>query len=223
MEVILIICLLLLLVGILFLVIRFSKWILRSKMRLGVFLILLGVGIVGQGIHHLFFKNMQFIQSEVYPDLYLIKYPEKDQKVLHQAIRENVIKHLNSGVLRGKKLAYIKGNSIFFYKYYKALPFSIFQDAGTAYFLENEEDLGGFVTEELGMYSKYKLAEFYYAPCTTDGALYCGEIRYSNEGDFVKSESLFNLAIASKTAKDVNAHVINPAFDDPTGSDMSTD
>lgn len=223
MEIILIISLLLVLTGILFFLIRLSKWVLRNKMRSRACLALLVVVLVGLSVHHLFFKNMQFIQSEVYPDLYLIKYPEKDQKVLHQAIRENVIKHLNSGVLRGKKRAYIKENSIFFYKYYKALPFSIFQDAGTAYFLENEEDLGGFVTEELGMYSKYKLAEFYYAPCKPDGTLYCGEIRYSNEGDFVKSESLFNLAIASKTAKDVNAHVINPAFDDPTGSDMSTD
>lgn len=219
MEIILIISLLLVLVGILYFLIRLSKWILRNKMRSRAFLALLVVALVGLSVQHLFFKNMQFIQSEVYPDLYLIKYPEKDQKVLHQAIREKVIKHLNSGFLRGKKLAYIKENSIFFYKYYKASPFSFFEYAGTEYFLENEEDLGGLVTEELGMYSKYKLAEFYYAPCTTGGALYCGEIRYFNEGDFVKSESLFNLVTASKTAKDVNAHVINPAFDDSTDSD----
>jgi len=221
MEVILIICLLLLLVGILFLVIRFSKWILRSKMRLGVFLILLGVGIVGQGIHHLFFKNMQFIQSEVYPDLYLIKYPDKDQKVVHQAIREKVIKHLANGFLQGKKLAYQREDSIFFYTYYKTFPLSIFQDAGTEYFLENEEDLGGLVTEELGMYRQYKLAEFYYAPCKADETLYCGEISYFNKGNFVKSENLFNLVTSSNVAKEVNAKVVNPALDDATRRDVS--
>ncbi len=44
--------------------------------------------------------------------------------------------------------------------------------------IDHEEDLGGFVTEELGMYQKYRLAEFYYDPCPNNSTLYCGEINY---------------------------------------------
>jgi hypothetical protein len=51
-------------------------------------LVALAVGISGLGIHHLFFKNMHFIQSDVYPDLYLVKYPVQDQAILHQVICE---------------------------------------------------------------------------------------------------------------------------------------
>ncbi|GLQ07013.1 hypothetical protein GCM10007924_22340 [Sneathiella chinensis] len=158
-----------------------------------MFCALLAMGFIGQGLHHFFYKNMLFIQSEVYPDLYLVKYPEEEQALLHQAILRKVKQHPNIGLSVGKKLAYERENSIFFYKYYKAFLFSVFQDEGTAYFLKNEEDLGGLVTEELGMYKKYKLAEFQYAPCKDDVTLYCGELKYFNENGFIKSDTLLNL------------------------------
>ncbi len=151
------------------------------------------IGLTVQIINHFFFKNMMFIQSEVYPNLYLVKYPEKDQSILHQVIREKVIEHLKKGFSTGKKLAYQKEDSILFYKYSKAFPFSVFQDEGTAYFLENEEDLGGLVTEELGMYSKYKLAEFDYSNCKVNVTLECGKFSFFNEGNLInKPNRKFN-------------------------------
>ncbi len=200
MEVLIIIFLILVLIGFLLLAFRLLKWILRDKMRLQVFCALLAIGFIGVGGHHFFFKNMAFIQSEVYPDLYLVKYPEKDQSVLHQAIQDSVKHHFSHGISTGKKLAYQNENSIFYYEYYKAFPLSVFQDEGTAYFLDNEEDLGGLVTEEIGMYSKYKLAEFSYAPCKDEEALYCGELRFFNENGVFESVSISNITTLTEAA-----------------------
>jgi len=212
MEMILIIFLLLLLTGILFLAIRLIKWILRNKMRSRAFLALLVIGIIGEGINHLFFKNMLLIQSEVYPNLYLAKYYENDANQLHSLIREKIKNHLSHQVPDGKKLNYQKENVIFFYAYYKAFPISVFQDEGTAYFLENEEDLGGLVTEELGMYFRYKLAEFYYAPCESEPRLYCGEISYFNDGNLVDSERLTNLKVYQSVEKPTDIELFIDQF-----------
>ncbi|WP_319381729.1 hypothetical protein [Thiomicrorhabdus sp.] len=195
MEIILILVLLVFLSGILLLAVKLFKWILGNKIRswggLGV-LIFFSIGF---GIEHFFFRHMLLMQSEVYPNLYLAKYYENDENQLHSLIREKIKNHLSNKVPVGKKLNYQKENVIFFYAYYKVFPLSVFQDAGTAYFIENEEDLGGFVTEELGMYSRYKLAEFYYAPCESKPTLYCGKISYFKNGNFLKSEHLTNLVV----------------------------
>ncbi|WP_169546104.1 hypothetical protein [Sneathiella aquimaris] len=193
MEVLIVIFLIFLLISVLLLALRLLKWILRDKMRSQLFCVLLVIGFVGVGGHHFFLKNMLFIQSEVYPDLYLIKYPENDQSVLHQAIQDTVKHHFSKRGAAGKKLAYENENAIFFYEYYKAFPLSVFQDEGTAYFLDNEEDLGGLVTEEIGMYTQYKLAEFAYVRCKDEVTLYCGELRFFNENGVVKSVGISNI------------------------------
>lgn len=151
-----------------------------------------GLGVI---INTVFFKRMEFIQSNVYPNLYLVKYAVKNQNIRNQAIREKIIEHLENGYPEGKKLAYRKGKYIYFYEYNKQFPFGLFQDAGTYYFIDNEEDLGGFVSEELGMYTQYLLAEFYLDNCKNDSTTYCGELSYFNEGDFVKADSLKNIPV----------------------------
>lgn len=200
MEIFLILLLLILLIGILFLAYKLIKWILGSKFKSRVFGSLLVIALISAGINHLFCKNMQFVQSEVYPNLYLVKYPEADEQHLHQAIRETVENHLSLGKPVNSQLAYQKDNAIFFYVYTKVFPLSVFQDAGTAYFLENEEDLGGFVTEELGMYGNFKLAEFNYAPCKTSSPLSCGELQFFHDAEVVKTESLNNVKPLSSAA-----------------------
>ncbi|WP_341708778.1 hypothetical protein [Halopseudomonas sp.] len=193
MEVILILCLTLLLGSALFFSLRLIKWILRSKRRTQLVSGFLAVCVLAIVIDHTLFRHMQLIQSAVYPNLYLVKYPEDNQEALKQAIRNAVTAHLRVDWPNGKKLAYQKENAIFFYAYYKALPFSIFQDEGTAYFLDSEEDLGGLITEELGMYERYKLADFHYAPCASNTALRCGELRFFNAQGLVDSERRGNL------------------------------
>lgn len=212
MELVLIVFVLLMLSGILFLGVRLILWILNNKTRARVLYATLILGLIGLGIHHAFYKNMRFIQSEVYPNLYLVKYPDEDMGVLYQAIRQQLATHLKSEFPASKTLAYEKQSTIFFYQYYKAFPISVFQDEGTAYFIDNEEDLGGMVTEELGMYRQYKLAEFNYTPCQAEAPLHCGELRYFDEHGVVKSDSLSNLVAPAKTTKDASDSVASPEF-----------
>lgn len=199
MEVILILGLILLVGTALFFALRLIKWVLRSKRRTQLFGVVLAASVLAIAIDHTLFRHMQLIQSAVYPNLYLVKYPQDNQEALKQAIRSAVTAHLRVDWPNGKKLAYQKENAIFFYAYYKAFPFSVFQDEGTAYFLDNEEDLGGLVTEELGMYERYKLADFHYAPCASNTARRCGELRFFNAQGLMDSENLGNLQAPKNT------------------------
>ena len=169
--------------------IKALKWILKRNIRIVYTLIGIGFLLLLGVVNHLFFKNMQFIQSEVYPNLYIVKYPDNDQKVLQQAIKNQVLNHFKTTVRKGKPLSYSNKNDIHFYKY-SGTTFGFLGEAGTGYFIDHEEDLGGFVTEELVMYSNYKLAQFYFNPCSQDSTLICGEIKYFKEGEIFKSEIL---------------------------------
>ena len=193
MQLIFILLLVIILGYLLYFVFKIMQWSFQKTSRiLGLLaaLFMLALGVI---IHTLFFQKMEFIQSEVYNNLYLIKYPVKDQNLIQQQVQQKIKEHLNTKHFVGKKLAYTHDNGIFFYKYSSALPWNIFQDAGTVYFIENEEDLGGFVSEELGMYTEYRIAEFYYNPCENDISKYCGVIDYFNEGAFLKTVHLEHL------------------------------
>lgn len=171
---------------------RLFKWTLKGKRRIQVALVVLVFGATGLVIHHFFFKNIRFIQSEIYPNLYLVKYPDKDYFKVQKAIQEKIKEHLKTEHETGKPLAYTNENGIYFYEY-GGMTFGFLGDAGTGYFIDHEEDLGGFVTEELGMYPDYRLAEFYYDSCEKDSNLICGEINYFNKGEFMKVDSLKNM------------------------------
>ena len=168
-------------------------WILKKKQRKNVTLTILSILVISFIINHLFFKKMHFIQSKVYDNLYLVRYPEKNQELLHKAIKEKIKEHIKTDHQTGKSLVYTGSHGIYFYEYYKHIPFALFQDAGTYYFIENEEDLGGFVSEELGMYTQYRLAECYLEPCNIDATQYCCEINYFHEGEYIKVDTLKNL------------------------------
>ncbi|MFY0714948.1 hypothetical protein J1D01_14835 [Seonamhaeicola sp. NFXS20] len=171
---------------------RFFKWTLKSKRRVQAALVVLVFGATGLVIHHFFFKDMRFIQSNVYPNLYLVKYPDKDYSVVQKTIQEKIKAHLKTEHKTGKPLSYTGENGIYFYEY-GGMTFGFIGEAGTGYFIDHEEDFGGFVSEELGMYRDYRLAEFYYDPCLNDSTLYCGEINYFKEGEFFKADSLKNI------------------------------
>ncbi|MBN3581922.1 SH3 domain-containing protein [Algoriphagus aestuarii] len=197
-----IIILVILLILLLFLGIKVFKWTLKSKWRIQVFLILLAAGVIGIGIQYFFFRNMQFIQSEVYPNLYLVNYPDKDYSVVEEAIKEKIKEHLMSEFKTGKPLSYTGEKAIYFYEL-GGMTFGFIGEAGTGYFIDHEEDLGGFVSEELGMYQDYRLAEFYYEPCPRDNLLVCGEINFFREGEYVKLETLKNLSSVHLETQDL--------------------
>ncbi|WP_186754064.1 hypothetical protein [Echinicola salinicaeni] len=140
---------------------------------------------------------MRFIQSEVYSNLYLVKYPDKDFSIVEEAIKEKIREHLKTAHKTGKPLSYSGESAIYFYEL-GGMSIGFLGDAGTGYFIDHEEDLGGFVSEELGMYINYRLAEFYYEPCPPDTSLYCGEINFFREGEHFKVEGLTNLVSLDK-------------------------
>lgn len=179
---------------------RLCKWILKSKRRVQVFLAVLVVGGAGMGIHHFFFKKMQFIRSNVYSNLYLVEYPNKEYSIVENAIKEKIKEHLKTEQKTGKPLSYSGENAIYFYEL-GGRTFGFIGEAGTGYFIDHEEDLGGFVSEELGMYTNYRLAEFYYDPCPEDSTVYCGEINHFREGEFFKVDNLKKLLSVSVPSK----------------------
>jgi hypothetical protein len=182
------------LLGVLFYgLIKIAKWTLIEKVRIKWATSILVVLLLSFVINKMFFTNMEFIQSKVYYNLYIVKNPVKDNEIIKKAIVEKIKSHLKTEHKIGQKLEYTKGNDFIYFYEYVGASFSFLSEAGTEYFIDHEEDLGGFVSEELGMYQEYRMAEFYYKPCTKDTTLICGELDLFHEGEFVKTDTLINL------------------------------
>ncbi|WP_298545023.1 hypothetical protein [uncultured Aquimarina sp.] len=201
MEIILIIFLLLLVIIVLFFLFTIFKWIFRKKVRIiGVLILLMTIG-TGITINKLFFIKMEFIQSKVYPDLYIIKNPSEDENVLQKAIKTIVsekTKHqIDSNFLKNSKKNSIHSIGdvayhINFYEYTKGSFFMPFNDAGTYYFIEHEEDPGGFSVEVLDMYSNYHIAEFNLKFCENDTLNYYGTINFYKNREITKTDTILN-------------------------------
>lgn len=184
---ILILILLLIIAGIiLYQLYRLVRWILAKKTRIVRSVWMLSITIVGIVIYQLFFVKMEFIQSKVYPDLYLVKNPVEDRNEIDTAIKDFIIQNL----AEAKEID--STYTLRFYEYTKNRnPLAIFGDAGTAHFIENEEDPGGFTTEELSMYTKYKLATVEILNSTQNSPPDIGVIKYFKGWDVVKTDSIF--------------------------------
>lgn len=194
---ILLLLFLLLFLGILiFTIFRLRKWTLKEKNRIKWAISILIILVVTFTIKKLFFTQMEFIQSNVYTNLYIVKNPLKNNEERNKAIINKIKEHLQTKHKQTKELSYSETKSIYFYEYI-GISFGFISKAGTEYFIDHEEDLGGFVSEELGMYRDYRMAEFYYASCTKDSTKTCGELDYYHEGEFVKTDSICNLIINS--------------------------
>ncbi|KAB7531170.1 hypothetical protein F8C76_06655 [Flagellimonas olearia] len=193
MEILITIMLVLLLVALVFLGYKLLRFMFKSKGHAMVSLSLCGIVLLIMGVNNVFFKKMHFIPSKVYPDLYLVKYPIKDKKELNAAIKEYVIEQVNKSNESVSTLKAASNYSLRFYQYSKSWGINLFADAGTAYFLENEEDPSGFVVEELSMYSNYRLAEFHWNPCENGSGQYCGELIYFDKGEVSKTEILWEM------------------------------
>lgn len=189
MLILILLFLLVLLLALLFAIYMLVKWTLKDKIRIKWTISFLLVLVFGMGIKKVFFTKMEFIQSNVYSNLYIVKNPLKDIEERNKAIINEIKVHLKNKHKQTKELSYSDTKSIYFYEYVGA-SFSFLSEAGTEYFIDHEEDLGGFVSEELGMYQEYRIAEFYYTPCNNDSSKTCGEIGFYHEGELVKADSL---------------------------------
>lgn len=197
MEIFIIFLLLILLLFSLFLFYKIVRWLIRKKIRIYWAVSLIGVFLLTKTIHHFFFTKMEFIQSNVYPNLYLVKNQIEDRDSLNIIIKNRVIEMINKKSTISKKV-YPKNSHISpyatyaFYTYTKNSRLSIFQDYGTAYFIDNEEDLGGISVEDLLMYRSYLLVTYNIRSFKKDSTQRYGILEYYKDRYVVKTDTLFN-------------------------------
>jgi hypothetical protein len=195
MLILLLLFLLLFLGLVIYAIFKFVKWtsqdIIRIKWAISILLIL----IFGFTIKKLFFTKMEFIQSNVYSNLYIIENPEKDSLQVKKAILNKIKEHLKAKHKQEKKLSYSNETECVYFYEDAGMAFGFIGEAGTSYFIDHEEDLGGFVTEELGMYQNFRMAEFYYNLPKNEANEICGELNFFYEGDFIKADTICNLKI----------------------------
>ncbi|GAA6765178.1 hypothetical protein AAFH68_11120 [Flavobacterium sp. CGRL1] len=103
-------------------------------------------------------RKTEFIQSKVYSNLFLIKNPPKEDSLLKKEITFFLIKNPPK---IGKRFTHLD-----FYKY----------SWNTKYFLDNEEDSGGFSSEELSYYPEDNLGTFIITKCKNDTTKLVGEL-----------------------------------------------
>lgn len=103
-------------------------------------------------------KKIEFIQSSVYSNLFLIKNPPKGDSLL----KKEIILFLIKNPVKDKA----KLPEIDFYRY----------SSNTKYFLDHEEDPGGFSSEELKNYPEDNLASFIISKCASDTTKIVGEL-----------------------------------------------
>lgn len=186
-------------VAFLYLLFRLLKWIFTNKKRTILTLSLVGFYLILILINNLFFKKMEFIQSKVYTDLYIVKNPIRDKDSLKEIIKDMVIQKMNAEFIGNEgKYKYrfdIKEQTIVeldynikFFEYYKGGLLT----EGTAWFINHKEDPGGFSSEYLSDYDDYVIANFAVDYCENDTINYKGILHYANKLE-IRSDTLINL------------------------------
>jgi hypothetical protein len=182
-------------------------WIFKNPKRRKVSLMIGGTIAVLLLTYNLFLvdHDMKFIQSKVYPNLYLIKNEITERDSLHQLIKKLVVKRMNSDFI-GKEDQYKSKNndspesssstdssySLDFYTYFKAWGTNPLGEAGTAHFIENKEDPGGFSSEELDHYEEYKIADFHIHFCEEDTVKTIGILHFYENNEITKRDTIIN-------------------------------
>ena len=171
----------------LWLLTKILKWIFIKKERVISMLLLLASIVVSLTIHQLFFVKMEFIQSKVYADLYLIKHPVKNKDSLYKAIKEKVVQLTNNQFKENEISKEIQLYTLRFYEYSKG----DWGENGTVYFLDHKEKPDGMLPELLEYYPEYLLAEFSTQPCINNNANYFGMLAYYHKNKQIKTDTLF--------------------------------
>lgn len=168
------------------------KWILKKKTRTKWAISLLAFMVLLFVMNKVFFTKMEFIQSKIYPNLYLIKNPISDKDSIQKVIQKIVIEKINHHKKYIKDSIISSQYTINFYKYNTGWDAESFGASGTAHFLEQEEDAGGFSSEVLNNYQIFRIAQFNVKYCTLDTINYYGTIDFYEEYDKIKTDTLFN-------------------------------
>lgn len=181
---IVIIILLVIVLGLgLVLLFKIFKWVFHKKGRVVWMFTLLAGMVVGISINNLFFVKMEFIRSQVYPNLFLIKNPVDDTAILHQSIKKKVLQYTAAEGVTPKEW-----DTLRFYEYSKG----DWGESGTAYFIKNKERRDGMTAELLGYYKRLLIAEYHQQACDIKGSGHLGKLKYYNDYEQIKTDTLLN-------------------------------
>lgn len=182
---ILIAILLIIIIGVcLWLVLKISNWVIKKRQRIVIISIASICIILGTLLYQQYFVKMEFIQSEVNPNLYIVKNPSEDMNTVNKAIREKVIQLIKNQTSKGKQ----SYSTLSFYTYSKG----DWGENGTAYFIKHEERRDGMTAELLEYYPECLLAEFTVQPCEKNNAYFYGKLEYYHEDKRIKTDTLLN-------------------------------
>jgi|GEM_PF-4757159 len=168
---------------------KMGVWTFQKKNRTFTVLLMIGVLIpvfiyVQRGNPH-----MHFIQSNVYPQLYLVKNRVVDNKLTHRTIKEKVLEVMNEqGMDENTTMDEAKQFKVQFYEYTKG----DWGARGTAYFIDHEERSDGMLSELLEFYPGYLVAKTKIHPCTNNSAHYRIELHYYEARQHIKTDTLIN-------------------------------
>lgn len=154
-----------------------SRWAICKKVRVFCLLALFGAILVSVTIHQLFFMKMEFVQSQIYPDLYLVKNPVDGKSIVYQSVRKKVAQEKENN----------EPTTLRFYEYTKG----DWGENGTAYFMEHKERRDGMTAELLEYYPEYLIAIYSLQPCSK-GQGYLEKLDYYNERKPIKTDTLLN-------------------------------
>ena len=117
-------------------------------------------------------EKVEFVQSNVFNGLYLIKNPSKSDSLLKTQIIDFLMKNsLKSDYLSKTQLK----EGIDFYRY----------TSDTKYFIENEgDDTGGFSQNSITDYIEENMAVFEISKCEKDSTKLVGELYFCGNADF---------------------------------------
>lgn len=111
-------------------------------------------------------KKIEFIQSAVYPKLFLLRNIPTTDSLMKTEIKLFLFKDQNI-----KDFGQKKGRNYYVVDFYK------YTD-GTSYFLNNKEDSGGFSSEELMDFQEDEIANFIITKCKSDTTKLVGRFHY---------------------------------------------
>lgn len=164
------------------------QWVFKKKIRIIGLFIVSGSFLVGITVYQQFFIKMEFVQSKVYPNLYLIQHPIKDDVMLHNSIKEKVKELLARQINVNDTILNKQPFTLRFYAYNKG----DWGESGTVYFLEHEERPDGMTAELLEYYSEYELANFSFHPCKKNGVGYLAVLNYYKNYQRIKTDTLLH-------------------------------
>ncbi|WP_153937000.1 hypothetical protein [Riemerella anatipestifer] len=186
-----------LLILIIFLLYKITLWIGKNKKRVNWALSLLGILLLVKIVDFVFFTKMEFIQSRVYQNMYLIKNPVNSKDSVYSIIKQICLERMNKEFIGNEtKYRYYNRDSSKVWLNYD-LEFYNYSDdffgSNTAHFIEYEEDDGGPTSMHfLSEIENEKLSRFSIHYCENDTVNYYAKITYYDNEREIKTDTIVN-------------------------------